>query len=101
VSAIRPRKFLSEHASSTRFVVDLAGPGITRTTLSTVDPTRSHARLALDGAPAEPLGAAGAGSALWGASPSAGAGRDHASKRVATGTSKPGSTSSPGSWSVP
>jgi alkylation response protein AidB-like acyl-CoA dehydrogenase len=46
------------------FLVDLTGPGITRTTLSTVDPTRSHARLAFESTPAEPLGAAGAGSAL-------------------------------------
>lgn len=46
------------------FLVDLAGPGVTRTTLPTVDPTRSHARLTFDGAPAEPLGAAGAGAAL-------------------------------------
>jgi alkylation response protein AidB-like acyl-CoA dehydrogenase len=45
------------------FLVDLAGPGVTRTTLSTVDPTRSHARLAFEGAPAEPLGPAGAGAA--------------------------------------
>ncbi len=46
------------------FLVDLSSPGITRTTLPTVDPTRSHARLAFDGAAAEPLGAAGAGAAL-------------------------------------
>jgi alkylation response protein AidB-like acyl-CoA dehydrogenase len=46
------------------FLVDLGGPGVTRTALPTVDPTRSHARLAFDGAPAEPLGAAGAGTAL-------------------------------------
>jgi alkylation response protein AidB-like acyl-CoA dehydrogenase len=46
------------------FLVDLSGAGVTRTTLSTVDPTRSHARLAFDSAAAEPLGAAGAGAAL-------------------------------------
>jgi alkylation response protein AidB-like acyl-CoA dehydrogenase len=46
------------------FVVNLAVPGVTRTTLSTVDPTRSHARLTFDGAVAEPLGPAGAGVAL-------------------------------------
>ena len=46
------------------FLVDLAGPGVARTTLPTVDPTRSHARLAFDSAPAEPLGAAAAGAAL-------------------------------------
>jgi alkylation response protein AidB-like acyl-CoA dehydrogenase len=46
------------------FLVDLSGPGVTRTTLPTVDPTRSHARLVFDGAPAEPLGAPGGGAAL-------------------------------------
>jgi alkylation response protein AidB-like acyl-CoA dehydrogenase len=46
------------------FLVDLGGPGVSRTVLPTVDPTRSHARLDFDGAPAEPLGAAGDGAAL-------------------------------------
>jgi alkylation response protein AidB-like acyl-CoA dehydrogenase len=43
------------------FLVDLKGAGVTRTPLTTVDPTRSHARLVFDGAAAEPLGAPGAG----------------------------------------
>jgi hypothetical protein len=43
------------------FLVDLTGPGITRASVATVDPTRSHARIVFDGAPAEPLGAAGQG----------------------------------------
>jgi len=43
------------------FLVDLTGPGITRTSVTTVDPTRSHARLVFDGAAAEPLGAPGTG----------------------------------------
>ena len=43
------------------FLVDLKGPGVTRTPVTTVDPTRSHARLVFDGAAAEPLGAPGAG----------------------------------------
>jgi acyl-CoA dehydrogenase len=43
------------------FLVDLRGPGVARTTLPTVDPTRSHARLVFDGAVAEPLGGPGAG----------------------------------------
>ncbi|MGH7348593.1 MAG: acyl-CoA dehydrogenase family protein [Candidatus Rokuibacteriota bacterium] len=43
------------------FLVDLGGPGVTRTRVATVDPTRSHARVVLEGAPAEPLGAAGEG----------------------------------------
>ena len=46
------------------FVVDLTGPGVRRETVATVDPSRSHARLAFDGAPAEPLGAPGEGLAL-------------------------------------
>ena len=43
------------------YLVELTGPGVARATLATVDPTRSHARVVLDGAPAEPLGAAGQG----------------------------------------
>jgi acyl-CoA dehydrogenase len=43
------------------FLVDLKDAGVTRTPLTTVDPTRSHARLVFDGAAAEPLGAPGAG----------------------------------------
>jgi acyl-CoA dehydrogenase len=46
------------------FLVDLKGPGVTRTAVATVDPTRSHARIAFDGAPGELLGAAGGGWAL-------------------------------------
>jgi alkylation response protein AidB-like acyl-CoA dehydrogenase len=43
------------------FLVDLTGPGVTRASVATVDPTRSHARITLEGAPAEPLGAPGQG----------------------------------------
>lgn len=46
------------------YLVDLTGPGVTRAAVATVDPTRSHARIVLDGAPGEPLGAAGQGWAL-------------------------------------
>jgi alkylation response protein AidB-like acyl-CoA dehydrogenase len=46
------------------FLVDLTGPGVTRTSLTTVDPTRSHARIVLADTPAEPLGPAGEGWAL-------------------------------------
>jgi alkylation response protein AidB-like acyl-CoA dehydrogenase len=45
-------------------LVDLHGPGVTRATIATLDPTRSHARLVLDGAPAEILGPPGGGAAL-------------------------------------
>jgi alkylation response protein AidB-like acyl-CoA dehydrogenase len=43
------------------YIAELAGPGVTRASLPTVDPTRSHARIAFEGAAAEPLGAAGQG----------------------------------------
>jgi len=43
------------------FLVDLEGAHVTRTSLTTVDPTRSHARLAFEAAAAEPLGAPGEG----------------------------------------
>jgi alkylation response protein AidB-like acyl-CoA dehydrogenase len=46
------------------FVVDLNGPGVTRETLTSIDPTRSQARLAFDGAPAERLGGEGEGWAI-------------------------------------
>jgi len=43
------------------FAVDLSGPGVSRAPVATVDPTRSHAQIAFDNAPAERLGAAGEG----------------------------------------
>lgn len=46
------------------FLVDLHGPGVGRETVATIDPTRSHARLTFESAPAEPLGAPGQGGAL-------------------------------------
>jgi alkylation response protein AidB-like acyl-CoA dehydrogenase len=36
-------------------IADLAGPGVVRETVATIDPTRSHARIVFDGAPAEAL----------------------------------------------
>jgi alkylation response protein AidB-like acyl-CoA dehydrogenase len=53
-----------EDGAPALFLVDLHAPGVTRTPVPTVDPTRSHARIELDGAEAEPLGAPGAGAAL-------------------------------------
>jgi acyl-CoA dehydrogenase len=41
------------------FLVDLNGPGVTREALSSIDPTRSQARLTFDGAPSEPLAQGG------------------------------------------
>ena len=46
------------------YLVDLAGAGVQREVLTTVDPTRSQARIAFDGAAAELLGAEGEGWAL-------------------------------------
>jgi alkylation response protein AidB-like acyl-CoA dehydrogenase len=43
------------------FLVDLAGPGVSRTLLQSIDPTRSQAKLVFDNVPAEPLGATGEG----------------------------------------
>jgi alkylation response protein AidB-like acyl-CoA dehydrogenase len=43
------------------FLVDLAGPGVTRETVETIDPSRDHARLVFSDAPAERLGAGGDG----------------------------------------
>ncbi|MEN9315940.1 MAG: hypothetical protein RIS35_2333 [Pseudomonadota bacterium] len=43
------------------YLVDLKGAGVSRSVLKSVDPTRSQASLSFDGAPAEPLGAAGQG----------------------------------------
>lgn len=43
------------------FLVDLKQPGVVRTTLKTLDPTRGHARLEFKNARAERLGAAGQG----------------------------------------
>lgn len=46
-------------------IVDLTGDGITRSALSTIEPTRSHAEITFDGAPAQLLGAAGEGESLY------------------------------------
>ena len=43
------------------YLVDLNGPGVTRSTISTIDPTRSQSRLDFADAPAEPLGTEGEG----------------------------------------
>jgi alkylation response protein AidB-like acyl-CoA dehydrogenase len=43
------------------FIVDLNGSDVTRESVETVDPTRSHARITFAGAPAEALGEPGEG----------------------------------------
>ena len=45
-------------------IVDLKASGISRAAVETIDPSRSHARIAFDGTPAEALGAPGEGEAL-------------------------------------
>jgi alkylation response protein AidB-like acyl-CoA dehydrogenase len=46
------------------FIVDLAGPGVSRAALDSVDPTRNLAELTFEDAPAEPLGPGADGYAL-------------------------------------
>jgi len=56
---------LAKEGGKPRLVlVDLAGAGVARETLETLDPTRSAAKLTFTGAPAEPLGEAGEGMVL-------------------------------------
>jgi alkylation response protein AidB-like acyl-CoA dehydrogenase len=43
------------------FLVDLAGPGVSRETLTTIDPSRNYAALNFQGSPAEALGGEGQG----------------------------------------
>ncbi len=50
-----------EPAGVSLFLVDARDGGVARERLETVDPTRDHAKLALNGAQAAPLGAAGQG----------------------------------------
>jgi alkylation response protein AidB-like acyl-CoA dehydrogenase len=53
-----------EGAGVSLALVDLSGPGVTRTVVKTLDPTRSHAEIRFDSAPATRLGPAGEGWAL-------------------------------------
>lgn len=50
-----------ERGRASLVLVELEASGVTRTSVATVDPTRSHARIAFEGAAAEPLGAPGQG----------------------------------------
>jgi acyl-CoA dehydrogenase len=45
-------------------LVDLNGPGVARETVTTIDPTRSHARITFDNAAAEPLPGSGGADAV-------------------------------------
>ncbi len=51
----------SESGKVSLYLVDLAGPGVERTTLNSIDPSRGQARLSFNGAPAELLGSEGDG----------------------------------------
>lgn len=51
----------NDERSISLFVVDGDAAGVIRTTVDTVDPTRSHATITFDNADAEPLGEAGEG----------------------------------------
>lgn len=51
-------------SGSSLVLVDLNGPGVTRTPVKTLEPTRSHAEIVFDKAPAQRLGDAGEGDAL-------------------------------------
>jgi alkylation response protein AidB-like acyl-CoA dehydrogenase len=50
-----------EDGAPALFLAELASPGVTRTPVETLDPTRSHARLTFADTPVEPLGAPGGG----------------------------------------
>ncbi|MCI4643935.1 MAG: acyl-CoA/acyl-ACP dehydrogenase [Hyphomonadaceae bacterium] len=54
----------AEGSGASLVLVDLSAGGVTRNPVKTLDPTRSHAELVFDGAPADRLGEAGAGAAL-------------------------------------
>ncbi|MFO1116248.1 MAG: acyl-CoA dehydrogenase family protein [Beijerinckiaceae bacterium] len=43
------------------YIVDMKGAGVSATGVETVDPTRNHAEVSFNGAPADPLGAVGEG----------------------------------------
>ncbi|HEY2661446.1 MAG TPA: acyl-CoA dehydrogenase family protein [Caulobacteraceae bacterium] len=51
----------SDERGISLYIVDLHGAGVTREPVATIDPSRSHARLTFQDAPAELLGAAGEG----------------------------------------
>ena len=52
-----------EDGSGRLYLVDLTADGVKRSTLNSMDPSRSQARLEFDGVPVQPLGEAGAGQA--------------------------------------
>jgi len=60
VVAARTEAGDSEHGVGL-FLVDLAGSGVTRETLTSLDPSRKQGRITFDGAAAEPLGGPGQG----------------------------------------
>jgi len=61
--AVVAARAASKREDLSLYLVDLNGPGVTREPVATIDPTRGHANLVFDGAPAELLGAPGSGAA--------------------------------------
>ena len=57
--------FAKEGSGTSLVVVKLDQPGVTRKSLKTMEPTRSHAEIKFDGAEAERLGGAGDGTSLY------------------------------------
>lgn len=56
--------FAKEGSGASLVLVDLSADGVTRKTVKTLDPTRSHAQIEFNNVPGERLGAAGAGAEL-------------------------------------
>lgn len=56
---------VKEGSGHSLVIVDLAGDGVSRSSLGTIEPTRSHAEISFQNAKAERLGEAGQGMALY------------------------------------
>ena len=71
--AVTARTGAGDERSISLFLVDLTGPGVTRSVVETIDPTRSHARIDFQGRPAHspwaPRAKAGASSARCSTAP--------------------------------
>jgi acyl-CoA dehydrogenase len=63
-AVVAARAGKSRRSAVSLFIVDLDAPGVTRTPVASIDPTRSQARLVFERAPAEPLGPPADGASL-------------------------------------